>query len=183
MARWSVERPKWKLAFHSPPKLPIFTNEEIKDEHGNPLKVILVDVDIGESIWDLPNLQQIELVPLLGNFPWDYGRISAGREARSWMASTDRLTMWDGRGAWRRTGAGQGVEKEAARAAPESRHGGGGTPALGQSGSVGEVRVWRGEGRDGATRCGIHGWPGEIWLNEARAGQVGSGKPYPLRPA
>jgi hypothetical protein len=72
MAGWSVERPKWKLAFHRPPKLPIFTNEEIKDEHGNPLKVILVDADTGESIWDLPNLQQIKLVLLLGNLPRDY---------------------------------------------------------------------------------------------------------------
>jgi hypothetical protein len=43
-----------------------------KDEHGNPLKVILVDADTGESIWDLPNLQQIKLVLLLGNLPRDY---------------------------------------------------------------------------------------------------------------
>jgi hypothetical protein len=41
-------------------------------EHGNPLKVILVDADTGESIWDLPNLQQIKLVLLLGNLPRDY---------------------------------------------------------------------------------------------------------------
>jgi hypothetical protein len=36
------------------------------------LKVILVDADTGESIWDLPNLQQIKLVLLLGNLPRDY---------------------------------------------------------------------------------------------------------------
>ncbi|GJN04853.1 hypothetical protein PR202_ga22429 [Eleusine coracana subsp. coracana] len=65
-----MELPKWKLAFHRPPKLPIITGEMIKDANGKPLEVILVPTT-GEPSSRVPEVLHIELVPLLGNFPRD----------------------------------------------------------------------------------------------------------------
>ncbi|TVU23696.1 hypothetical protein EJB05_26075, partial [Eragrostis curvula] len=93
-----AERPKWKLAFQVPPKLPIITGEYIWDTNGNPLEVILVDVDTGEPASTLPDdTLQIELVPLLSNFPrvyWDAndfqrGMAREGSIRASQLASTD----------------------------------------------------------------------------------------------
>ena len=42
-----VERPKLKLAFLHPRNLPIFTGSKIEDVNGNPLEIILVEVDTG----------------------------------------------------------------------------------------------------------------------------------------
>jgi hypothetical protein len=42
-----AERPAWKLAFRTPPQLPIFTGSKIEDASGAPLEIVLVDADTG----------------------------------------------------------------------------------------------------------------------------------------
>lgn len=59
-----------KLAFKSPPQLPIYTGSRITDATGNPLEIILVDAKTG-SQWVPPMELNIQLVPLLGDFPLD----------------------------------------------------------------------------------------------------------------
>jgi hypothetical protein len=65
-----VERPTLKLAFRYPPNLPIFTGSKIEDVNGNPLEIILVDVDTG-LLASLPHALRVELVPVFGGFPPD----------------------------------------------------------------------------------------------------------------
>lgn len=85
-------------------KLPIITGEKIKDDNGSTLEVVLMDTDTGESS-PPPKVLQIELVPLLGNFPrdyWDADDFQRGvvedLEKRPLLAGDYRLiTMWDGR--------------------------------------------------------------------------------------
>ncbi|XP_066340213.1 disease resistance protein RGA5-like isoform X2 [Miscanthus floridulus] len=60
--------PLWKLAFQTPPQLPVFTRSKIEDEAGNPLEVILVDADTGSPAV-LPQALRVELVPVFGDFP------------------------------------------------------------------------------------------------------------------
>ncbi|KAL5227558.1 hypothetical protein ABZP36_015823 [Zizania latifolia] len=65
-----AEPPMWKLAFRYPPQLPIFTGSKIEDANGNPLEIILVDVDTGlPATATLQQALRIEIVPLLGDFP------------------------------------------------------------------------------------------------------------------
>lgn len=99
-----MERPKWKLAFDSPLKLPIITGKKIEDANSNLLEVILLDADTGEPSAH-PNLLLIELVPLLSNFPRDYdwdaddfqkGIVEDLEGKRPILAGEYRLTMWDG---------------------------------------------------------------------------------------
>ncbi|GJN05892.1 hypothetical protein PR202_ga23565 [Eleusine coracana subsp. coracana] len=66
-----VERPSLKLAFRTPPQLPIFTGSKIEDVNGNPLEIILVDTDTGLPVLTLPQALRIELVPVSGEFPPD----------------------------------------------------------------------------------------------------------------
>jgi hypothetical protein len=67
-----VERPTLKLAFRHPPNLPIFTGSRIEDVNGNPLEIILVDVDTGlQPASSLPHALRVELVPVSGGFPPD----------------------------------------------------------------------------------------------------------------
>ncbi|TVU23694.1 hypothetical protein EJB05_26073, partial [Eragrostis curvula] len=98
-----VERPRWKLAFKVPPKFPIITGEKIRDANGNPLKMILEDTDTGRPVFaPLYDELQIELVPLLGNFPRDSrdtddfqkGIVEAKHPV---LAGEYKTTMWDGR--------------------------------------------------------------------------------------
>lgn len=94
-----MERPKWKLAFESPPKLPIISGNRIKGANGDPLEVILMDAETGE-LSAVPHVLQIELVPLLGNFPrdsWDAEDFGKGVVETGVLAGNTRLTMWDGR--------------------------------------------------------------------------------------
>ncbi|CAL4965031.1 unnamed protein product [Urochloa decumbens] len=66
----AAERPAWKLAFRTPPQLPIFTGSKIEDAAGNPLEIVLVDADTGArtSPSALPAALRVELVPLSGDF-------------------------------------------------------------------------------------------------------------------
>ncbi|TVU22062.1 hypothetical protein EJB05_31738 [Eragrostis curvula] len=66
------ERPTLKLAFRTPPQLPIFTGSKIEDINGSPLEIILVDVDTGLPV-PLHQALRIELVPVFGDFPQDDG--------------------------------------------------------------------------------------------------------------
>ncbi|CAO2160952.1 unnamed protein product [Urochloa humidicola] len=66
-----ASRPAWKLAFRSPPQLPIFTGSKIEDAAGNPLEIILVDADTGAALPPPPAALRVELVPLFGDFPAD----------------------------------------------------------------------------------------------------------------
>lgn len=68
--RLPAERAAWRLAFRTPPQLPIFTGSKIEDEAGNPLEVILVDADTGSPA-ALPQALRVELVPVYGDFPQD----------------------------------------------------------------------------------------------------------------
>jgi hypothetical protein len=65
-----VERPTLKLAFLRPPHLPIFTGSKIEDINGNPLEIVLVDVETGLPA-ALPHALRVELVPVFGDFPLD----------------------------------------------------------------------------------------------------------------
>ncbi|RLM92386.1 calmodulin-binding protein 60 B-like isoform X1 [Panicum miliaceum] len=65
-----AERPAWKLAFRTPPQLPIFTGSKIEDASGAPLEIVLVDADTGSPA-ALPQALRVELVPLFGDFPPD----------------------------------------------------------------------------------------------------------------
>jgi hypothetical protein len=65
-----AERPAWKLAFRTPPQLPIFTGSKIEDASGAPLEIVLVDADTGSPA-ALPQALRVELVPLFGEFPPD----------------------------------------------------------------------------------------------------------------
>jgi hypothetical protein len=101
------EVPMWKLAFQSPPNLPIFTGCNIDDHNGGPLEVILVDLDTGSQS-KLPGPLSIEVVPLAGDFT-DYDRedwtadefekvIVRERQGKRPLLTGDvRLTMWNGR--------------------------------------------------------------------------------------
>ncbi|CAD6256254.1 unnamed protein product [Miscanthus lutarioriparius] len=60
--------PLWKLAFRTPPQLPVLKGSKIEDEAGNPLEVILVDADTGSPAV-LPQALHVELVPVFGEFP------------------------------------------------------------------------------------------------------------------
>ncbi|KAF0920260.1 hypothetical protein E2562_034109 [Oryza meyeriana var. granulata] len=63
-----AEPPMWKLAFRYKPQLPIFTGSKIEDVNGNPLEIILVDVETDAPV-TLPQPLRIEVVPVLGDFP------------------------------------------------------------------------------------------------------------------
>jgi len=65
-----AERPAWKLAFRTPPQLPIFTGSKIEGATGAPLEIVLVDADTGSPA-ALPQALRVELVPLFGDFPPD----------------------------------------------------------------------------------------------------------------
>ncbi|KAJ1256769.1 hypothetical protein BS78_K313300 [Paspalum vaginatum] len=99
-------RPRWKLAFRTPPQLRIFTGSEIKDRAGHPLEVILVDADTGSPA-AIPQALPVELVPVLGDFPpdgcedWTAGEFQTAvvkeREGkRPLLAGQVSLTMRDG---------------------------------------------------------------------------------------
>nr|CAB3472324.1 unnamed protein product [Digitaria exilis] len=100
-------RPALKLAFRTPPHLPIFTGSKIEDDAGNPLEIILVDVETGAHV-ALPQAVRVELVPLFGDFPPD-GREDWGPEEfqkgvvkeregkRPLLTGEVALTMRDGR--------------------------------------------------------------------------------------
>uniref|UniRef100_A0A0E0LV14 Calmodulin binding protein-like N-terminal domain-containing protein n=1 Tax=Oryza punctata TaxID=4537 RepID=A0A0E0LV14_ORYPU len=60
--------PMWKMAFRFKPKRPIFTGSKIEDVNGNPLEIILVDVDTGAPA-TISQPLRIEVVPVLGDFP------------------------------------------------------------------------------------------------------------------
>lgn len=103
----AVERAAWKLAFRTPPQLPIFTGSKIEDEAGNPLEVILVDAHTGSPA-ALPQALRVEVVPVFGDFPPD-GRedwsadefqknVVKEREGKRPLLTGDvSLTMRDGR--------------------------------------------------------------------------------------
>lgn len=103
-----AERPAWKLAFRTPPNLPIFTGSKIEDEAGNPLDIVLVDADTGASPAAPPPALRVELVPLVGDFPpdgredWSPEEFQKGvmkeREGkRPLLTGEVALTMRDGR--------------------------------------------------------------------------------------
>ncbi|KAL6626687.1 hypothetical protein ACP70R_030413 [Stipagrostis hirtigluma subsp. patula] len=102
-----VERPAWRLAFRNPPQQPIFTGSKIEDANGNPLEIILVDVDTG-SPSALPQALRVELVPLFGDFPPDdrddwaadefqKGIVKQREGKRPLLTGEVALTMRDGR--------------------------------------------------------------------------------------
>ena len=103
-----AERAAWKLAFRTPPQLPIFTGSKIEDEAGNPLEVILVDADTGSPAALPQAALRVELVPVFGDFPPD-GRedwsayefqrnVVKEREGKRPLLTGDvSLTMRDGR--------------------------------------------------------------------------------------
>ncbi|WVZ72133.1 hypothetical protein U9M48_020643 [Paspalum notatum var. saurae] len=106
------ERPAWKLAFRTPPQLPIFTGSKIESEAGEPLEIVLVDAATGSGSPAAPPPPQalrVELVPVLGDFPPD-GRehwaadefqnkgVVKEREGKRPLLTGDvGLTMRDGR--------------------------------------------------------------------------------------
>jgi hypothetical protein len=65
-----AQPPMWKLAFRFKPQLPIFTGSKIEDVNGNPLEIILVDVDTGAPA-TISQPLRVEVVPVLGDFPPD----------------------------------------------------------------------------------------------------------------
>ncbi|KAF8705092.1 hypothetical protein HU200_031354 [Digitaria exilis] len=100
-------RPAWKLAFRTPPHLPIFTGSKIEDDAGNPLEIILVDVETGAHV-ALPQAVRVELVPLFGDFPPDgredwapeefqKGVVKEREGKRPLLTGEVALTMRDGR--------------------------------------------------------------------------------------
>lgn len=103
-----AERAAWKLAFRTPPQLPIFTGSKIEDEAGNPLEVILVDADTGSPAALPQAALRVEVVPVFGDFPPD-GRedwsadefqrnVVKEREGKRPLLTGDvSLTMRDGR--------------------------------------------------------------------------------------
>ncbi|OEL16242.1 Calmodulin-binding protein 60 B [Dichanthelium oligosanthes] len=102
-----AERPAWKLAFRTPPQLPIFTGSKIEDTNGSPLEIVLVDVDTGAPV-AFPQALRVELVPLFGDFPpdgredWtpeDYQKgVVKEREGKRPLLTGDvNLTMREGR--------------------------------------------------------------------------------------
>ncbi|OQU86387.1 hypothetical protein SORBI_3003G083200 [Sorghum bicolor] len=104
-----AERAAWKLAFRTPPQLPIFTGSKIEDEAGNPLEVILVDADTGSpALLPQQAALRVEVVPVFGDFPPD-GRedwsadefqrnVVKEREGKRPLLTGDvSLTMRDGR--------------------------------------------------------------------------------------
>ena len=102
-----AERAAWKLAFRTPPQLPIFTGSKVEDEAGNPLEVILVDADTGSPAV-LPQALRVELVPVFGDFPpegredwsaFEFQRnVVKEREGKRPLLTGDvSLTMRDGR--------------------------------------------------------------------------------------
>ncbi|CAD6256307.1 unnamed protein product [Miscanthus lutarioriparius] len=99
--------PLWKLAFRTPPQLPVFTGSKIEDEAGNPLEVILVDADTGSPAM-VPQKLRVELVPVFGDFPpegcedWSadefHRNVVKERHGKRPLLTGDvRLTMRDGR--------------------------------------------------------------------------------------
>lgn len=65
-----AQPPMWKLAFRFKPQLPIFTGSKIEDVNGNPLEIILIDVDTGAPA-TISQPLRVEVVPVLGDFPPD----------------------------------------------------------------------------------------------------------------
>ncbi|WVZ50573.1 hypothetical protein U9M48_001815, partial [Paspalum notatum var. saurae] len=99
-------RPARKLAFRTPPQLPIYTGSKIKDQAGNPLEIILLDADTGSPA-AIPQPLPVELVPVIGDFPpygredWTAGEFQTGvvkaREGkRPLLTGQVSLTMRDG---------------------------------------------------------------------------------------
>ncbi|XP_066340219.1 disease resistance protein RGA5-like isoform X2 [Miscanthus floridulus] len=99
--------PLWKLAFRTPPQLPVFTGSKIEDEAGNPLEVILVDAGTGSPAV-LPQALRVELVPVFGDFPpegredWSadefHRNVVKERHGKGPLLTGDvSLTMRDGR--------------------------------------------------------------------------------------
>lgn len=68
-----------KLAFKSPPRLPIYPGSLIQDAAGNPLEIILVDAKTG-SPWALQMALHIQLVPLLGDFRRNHRKRSSAKD-------------------------------------------------------------------------------------------------------
>uniref|UniRef100_A0A0D9UWG6 Protein SAR DEFICIENT 1 n=1 Tax=Leersia perrieri TaxID=77586 RepID=A0A0D9UWG6_9ORYZ len=64
----TAEPPMWRLAFRHKPMLPIFTGSKIEDINGNPLEIILVDVNTGAPA-TMSQALRVEVVPILGDFP------------------------------------------------------------------------------------------------------------------
>ncbi|KAJ1282741.1 hypothetical protein BS78_03G074800 [Paspalum vaginatum] len=104
-----AERAAWKLAFRTPPQLPIFTGSKIEDEAGHPLEVVLVDAATGSPAPPPQQALRVELVPVFGDFPPD-GRddwaadefqnkgVVKEREGKRPLLTGDvGLTMRDGR--------------------------------------------------------------------------------------
>lgn len=103
-----AERPAWKLAFRTPPQLPIFTGSKIEDENGNPLEIILVDAGTGSPAAPPQQALRVELVPVFGDFPPDgrddwaadefqKGVVKEREGKRPLLTGEVSLTMRDGR--------------------------------------------------------------------------------------
>ncbi|PWZ12085.1 Calmodulin-binding protein 60 B [Zea mays] len=182
----AAERAKWKLAFRTPPQLPIFTGSKIEGEAGRPLEVVLVDACTGSpAAPPVPRALRVELVPVFGDFPPD-GRedwaadelersVVREREGRRPLLTGDvGLTLRDGRatvGELRFTDNSSWVRSRRFRIAARAACGGGGGARVQEA--VTEafvVRDHRGE------RCRKHYPPAltdDVWrLEKIRMGGV-----------
>ncbi|KAK1324812.1 hypothetical protein QJS10_CPA01g01513 [Acorus calamus] len=60
-----------ELIFSKKLSLPIFTGSKIEDEENNPLRVLLIDTNMGRTIASLPSPIKIKIVVIDGDFPSD----------------------------------------------------------------------------------------------------------------
>ncbi|KAG0493003.1 hypothetical protein HPP92_006085 [Vanilla planifolia] len=97
-----------QLLFKKPPSLPIFTENNIQDEDGNPLEILLVDIRSGKRPQALSHSSiKVELVVLDGDFPSeetddcfssDFSRhiVKERRGRRPLLAGDTAITLKDG---------------------------------------------------------------------------------------